>query len=160
NRGSEEPLELFAKFNQFRILTPFRKGPFGYEALNALCHKNLAKTLRLGERSVIPIIVVATDYGLELFNGEVGILVCHHKVNEFSAFQKGDYALFPGNSLEKAGQSMRQIPAILLPKFEYAYCLSVHKSQGSEFERVLLLLPEGSEIFGREVLYTGVTRAR
>ncbi len=54
----------------------------------------------------------------------------------------------------------RKIPAVLLPPFEYAYCLSVHKSQGSEFDHVLLLMPEGAEVFGREVLYTAVTRAK
>ena len=55
---------------------------------------------------------------------------------------------------------MRKIPALMLPSFEHAYCLSVHKSQGSEFNHVLLVLPEGSESFGRAALYTGVTRAK
>ena len=41
-----------------------------------------------------------------------------------------------------------------------AYCLSVHKSQGSEFDKVVLVLPEGSELFGRKMLYTAITRAR
>jgi exodeoxyribonuclease V alpha subunit len=54
----------------------------------------------------------------------------------------------------------RKIPASLLPSYEYAYVLSVHKSQGSEYEKVFLLVPSGSEVFGREVLYTAVTRAR
>lgn len=48
----------------------------------------------------------------------------------------------------------------MLPKYEYAYALSVHKSQGSEYDRVWLLLPPGSERFGREMLYTAITRAR
>ena len=65
--------------------------------------------------------------------------------------QEGDFAIFP-----KIGK----VPALLLPKYEYAYCLSVHKSQGSEFDHVLLLMPEGSEVFGRELLYTAATRAR
>ena len=55
---------------------------------------------------------------------------------------------------------MRRISALLLPKHELAYCLSVHKSQGSEFDHVILALPEGAELFGREIFYTAVTRAR
>ena len=48
----------------------------------------------------------------------------------------------------------------MLPRFEHAYALSVHKSQGSEYDRVWLLLPKGSERFGREMLYTAITRAK
>lgn len=51
-------------------------------------------------------------------------------------------------------------PCFPAPPYELAYCLSVHKSQGSEFDRVILLLPEGSELFGREMFYTAVTRAK
>ena len=47
-----------------------------------------------------------------------------------------------------------------LPPFEWGYCLSVHKSQGSEYDKVIALVPPGSERFGREVLYTAVTRAK
>ena len=50
--------------------------------------------------------------------------------------------------------------ALALHAFEYSYCLSVHKSQGSECDEVLILVPDGSEVFGREILYTAVTRAR
>ena len=67
-----------------------------------------------------------------------------------------DYALFPA----REGSTVRKIPALLLPRYERAYCLSVHKSQGSEFDHVLLVMPEGAESFGRELFYTAVTRAR
>ena len=90
---------------------------------------------------------------MELFNGEVGVLVSPPSSEQTA---NGDYALFSNNS----NGEVRKIPACLLPKYEYAYCLSVHKSQGSEFDRVLLLMPEGTEFFGREGLYTAVTRAR
>ncbi|MCP5468925.1 MAG: AAA family ATPase [Chlamydiales bacterium] len=58
------------------------------------------------------------------------------------------------------GQTSWGMPESMLPKYEYAYALSVHKSQGSEYDRVWLLLPPGSERFGREMLYTAITRAR
>ena len=58
------------------------------------------------------------------------------------------------------GEEVREMSAIVLPSFEFGYCLSVHKSQGSEYESVLILAPPGSEKFGKEVLYTAVTRAK
>ena len=70
-----------------------------------------------------------------------------------------DKRLRPFPSRLDDGQ-VRRFSALLLPRYELAYCLSVHKSQGSEFDHVILALPEGSELFGREVLYTAVTRAR
>ena len=54
----------------------------------------------------------------------------------------------------------RQIPIAALPPYEPAYALSIHKSQGSEFDHIVVLAPPGTEVFGREILYTAVTRAR
>lgn len=84
-----------------------------------------------------PIILTRTDRALGLYNGQTGIL-------------GADYALFDG----------KRLAPFLLPSYEYAYCLSVYKSQGSEFDEVWLVLPPGSEFFGKEMLYTAVTRAR
>ena len=68
-----------------------------------------------------------------------------------------DVVLFP--PVEENG-AIRRIPAAFIRHFQWAYALSVHKSQGSEYQKVFLLLPKGAESFGREALYTGVTRAR
>jgi exodeoxyribonuclease V alpha subunit len=57
-------------------------------------------------------------------------------------------------------KKIRSIPALLLPTYEYSYATSVHKSQGSEYDHVVFLASQGSEIFGKEVLYTALTRAR
>ncbi len=118
-------------FSRFRILSSVRKGPWGVDAINAMF------ALRLRSANM-PIMITRNDYRLGLANGETGML-------------KGDWAHFPGKEA---------IAKAALPPFEYAYALSVHKSQGSEYERVLFFLPPGSEVFGRELLYTGVTRAR
>jgi exodeoxyribonuclease V alpha subunit len=149
-----EDEKLIEKFNRFRILSPLRKGPFGVDEVNAQIKRHLTGKYRKRSRMAAPIMILTNDARLGVFNGEVGLLVKHHPID--ADFKKGDYALFPSYS----GGLCRKFPAILLPKFEYAYCLSVHKSQGSEFDNLLLLLPEGSEIFGREVLYTAITRAR
>ncbi|MCB1081734.1 MAG: AAA family ATPase, partial [Chlamydiia bacterium] len=121
----------------FRILSCLRRGPFGVEAINEL----------IWEEGEIPIIVTRSCKRMELSNGEMGVII---KKNEGRAIGKDDVARF----------GEREFPAALLPQYELAYCLTVHKSQGSEFDRVVLLVPKGAEVFGREVLYTGITRAR
>ncbi|MFS8564345.1 MAG: ATP-dependent RecD-like DNA helicase [Rhabdochlamydiaceae bacterium] len=100
-----------------------------------------------GKVLTVPILFIRTDYAQGIYNGDTGVLVYIEG--------KAAHALIP----EKDG-SLRKIPVFHLPPYEYAYCLSVHKSQGSEFDKVLLFIPPGSEVFGREILYTGVTRAR
>lgn len=152
-------LAVLNHFNRFRILSPLRKGPFGVEEFNRLMNNAYRSTLeKKGATTyIVPIMLLKNDFRLELFNGEVGVLVKPHYRCGQQDFElsKGDYALFAGK-----GTEVRRIPALLLPIFENAYCLSVHKSQGSEFDHLFLLLPTGSEHFGRELLYTGVTRAR
>jgi exodeoxyribonuclease V alpha subunit len=99
--------------------------------------------------------IISNDYRQDLFNGETGVLMRKLPAGEEKVSSE-DMAYF----FSRNGEEVRRIPGLLLPKFEYAYCLSVHKSQGSEFDRVVLLMPEGSELFGREVFYTAITRAR
>lgn len=156
-----QPQELLNHFNTFRLLSPLRKGVFGVEEINRLINQKVKTSLfAQGNTScklIAPIMLLKNDRRLELFNGEVGVLVRPNYnvgLGDFD-FVCGDFALFWGKDGE-----VKRVPALLLPPFEYAYCLSVHKSQGSEFEHLLLLLPPGSESFGRELLYTAVTRAR
>jgi exodeoxyribonuclease V alpha subunit len=157
---SAAPTELLTHFNRFRILSPLRKGPFGVEEINRRLFTALLQCSSRGGPFIAPILITRNERSLALNNGEVGILVNlrSHGQADLQPYElaPGDYALFPSSD----GQSVRRVPALLLPPFEYAYCMSVHKSQGSEFDKVLLLLPPGSELFGRELLYTGVTRAR
>ena len=143
---------LLEQANQFRILTPLRQGEYGTEQINRLIFEQLLKKTAMGTPFAIPILVTKNDYRLNLFNGDMGILI-RKIVSKDPSFplREEDQVYFPGN---------RKIPALLLSQYEYAYCLSVHKSQGSEFEDVLLVLPEGSERFGRKMLYTGATRAK
>jgi len=164
-KSLEHPLDALKDFARFRILTPLRKGPLGVEVLNALFLQMAVKQARMRQAAffVAPIMIVQNDHRQELFNGEVGLLVRPISAlalnSGLSISLSGSYALFAESGL-KNGPGIRNIPIVRLPKYEYAYCLSVHKSQGSEFEHVVMVLPEGSEHFGREVLYTGITRAR
>jgi len=141
-------------FDSIRLLSPLRKGLFGVEALNRLIWQKLSQHVPTKGWIPIPIIIAMNDYRQELFNGETGVLMRRLPLQSIGI---EDYAFFP--SRQKKGQ-VRRFPALLLPKYELAYCLSVHKSQGSEFDRVVLVLPEGAELFGREMFYTAITRAR
>lgn len=143
-----DPEAIFNAFLKFRILSPLRKGPFGTNELNDFIVSKVCSSSQDDGWLAFPIMITGNDYKLGLFNGENGLLIRKFPFGD----GQDDFAWFPTES--------KRMPSLLLPAYEYAYCLSVHKSQGSEFNHVLLLLPEGSEAFGREILYTGVTRAR
>lgn len=150
----DDYLSLFQTFNSIRLLSPMRKGPFGVDILNQLIWQHLCQNHNQAPWVAMPILITSNDYRQELFNGENGILIRKSPLNKSQA---NDFAFFLDRKQEG---NIRKIPLALLPKFELAYCLSVHKSQGSEFGHVILALPEGSESFGRQVFYTAITRAR
>lgn len=133
-----------------------RAGPLGVDSMN---HYFLNRSLSLAAEGtwwVEPILITRNNYELGLFNGDLGWIVRKVGPNfSLRQFHRDDEALF----CDRKG-GYRQISALALGAFEYSYSLSVHKSQGSEYDEVLILAPKGSELFGREVLYTAVTRAR
>jgi exodeoxyribonuclease V alpha subunit len=97
-----------------------------------------------------PVLIGRNDYGLELFNGDVGIVMPDRTVPHTTT------AWFQGPS-----GGMRRISPRVLPQHETVYAMTVHKSQGSEFDHVMLVLPaRSSPVLTRELLYTAVTRAR
>ncbi|MBA3721130.1 MAG: exodeoxyribonuclease V subunit alpha [Parachlamydiaceae bacterium] len=146
---------LLELFHTIRILSPMRRGPFGVDSLNNMFWTYFSRKYQNHDGWLaVPIMIVTNDYRSNLFNGETGTLLRKLPLNDN---QTNDYAIFPSSDTE---DGIRKISASLLPKYEYAYCLSVHKSQGSEFEKIVLVMPEGSELFGREIFYTAVTRAR
>ncbi|MEX1013515.1 MAG: exodeoxyribonuclease V subunit alpha [Waddliaceae bacterium] len=139
----EESLDTYLSLVQkYRILSPLRQGTLGVETMNKMIYEQFLE-IHSSEALMIPIIISSNDYKQKLFNGEVGVLVQTSSVEDNFAYING-----------------RKIPAILLPRYEWAWALSIHKSQGSEFDHLLLLLPEGSQKFSRELLYTGITRAK
>jgi exodeoxyribonuclease V alpha subunit len=92
--------------------------------------------------------VTRNDYALDLFNGDLGILWPDPDGVLRAWFLRPD-------------GSLKQIAPSRLPVHETAFAMTVHKSQGSEFDRVLLLLPDRDvRVLTRELLYTGITRAR
>ncbi len=150
------PEQILGKMGGFSILSCMRQGSLGVDAVNGYFLNQYLRLAAEGTWWVAPLMITRNDHELLLFNGDLGVVV-RKIVPDFSLrqFHCEDYALFHDR---KGG--VRQISALALNAFEYSYCLSVHKSQGSEYDEVLILVPKGSESFGREVLYTAVTRAR
>ncbi len=151
--ATNDPREALSRFSGFRILCAVRKGPFGVEGINARVETILAaqglipaagKHYR-GE----PVMVTRNDYATGLFNGDVGI------VWPDPADAGALRAFFPDGSTK-----VKSIAIVRLPPHETAYAMTVHKAQGSEFGETILILPPDSPLVTRELLYTGVTRAR
>jgi exodeoxyribonuclease V alpha subunit len=139
------------RLTDFRFLSCMRKGPWGVETLN---EKALAyvQSQRYGKDLIVPIIITKNDRILNIYNGMMGIWVG----TDLRAYLRGEGTLY----FIQADGSIRKISAKIVGSYSLSFCLSVHKSQGSEFNHVFLFLPEQSEKFGSEILYTGITRAK
>ena len=146
--------DIFAAFESFRILCALRQGPFGVTAINQRIESILeAERLINGSWPHYcgqPVMITRNNAQLRLYNGDVGLILADPDKNgELSA-------VFP----EGAGQFRRLSPQ-RLPEYETVYAMTVHKSQGSEFDTVLLILSDhDAPILTRELIYTGITRAR
>jgi exodeoxyribonuclease V alpha subunit len=135
-----------------RILCALREGPSGVEGVNRLAQSHLRRMRSIGSdvRSYpgMPILIGRNDYQLGLFNGDTGVL------------WPDEQGVLKGWFEQERG-GMRSVSLARLPAWQPSYAMTVHKSQGSEYDRVLLLLPqEDAPILTRELLYTGTTRAR
>ena len=147
---SPEPALALAAVARVRILCALRRGRYGVEGINARVEARLRREGQpAGEWTHgRPVLVTANDPHSGLFNGDVGVLLDRQD-------GRGVMAWFP--SL----QEPRSVPLAALPSHDTAWAMTVHRSQGSEFESVLLVLPpQAHELVGPELLYTGVTRAR
>lgn len=153
-RGGDAALAL-ALQQRFCVLTPHRRGRLGVEGLNRRVEGWLARcdppTIDGADGWYLgrPILVTRNDASLDLFNGDLGVIVAGPDGAPRAAFQGGE----PG--------SFRLLHPGRLPPHETVFAMTVHKSQGSQFDDVLLVLPEQpSPILTRELLYTAVTRAQ
>jgi len=155
--GAAEKLQAL---DRFAVLCAHRRGPHGQLAINRRIEAALraaglvpAGSDRYPGR---PVMVTQNDYQARLFNGEVGVLL---RDPQPPADGGGGGRLVAHFAAADGG--LRAIAAARLPPHESAYALSVHKSQGSEFDEVAVVLPpDASPVLSRELLYTAVTRAR
>lgn len=141
------------KFNELRILCAVRGGDHGLYQINKLVEDEL-KSRRLIDTDTEfynnrPIIITKNYYDLELYNGDIGIIRpdANNKLMAWFADGEGGLrAVIPG----------------LLAEAETVFAMTVHKSQGSEYNSVLIVIPdlEDSQLLTRELLYTAITRAK
>lgn len=148
-----DPRWVLTAFNRFRILCALQHGRRGVGAVNHQVELALAErgfAVRPGTwYPGRPVLVNRNDYGLGLFNGDIGVCLHHPDSGELRVW------------FERAEGGLRSFAPSRLPECQTVYAMTIHKSQGSEFEEVAVLLPEeDSRILGRELLYTAVTRAR
>ena len=156
---TDDPSEALNRFNRFKILCAVNMGPFGVDAVNRLAEQVLTN-VNLIQPDVSsdnpwyrgrPVLITSNDYNLELFNGDIGIVMPVPGTGSDDL-----YAFFPS-----AAGGLRRFLPHRLPEHGTVFAMTVHKSQGSEFDEVLLLLPDKDyPVLTRELLYTGVTRAR
>ena len=155
--------EVLGAFNDFQVLCALRKGPWGVEGLNQrIAQKLLAEKLidkTDGWYAGRPVLVTGNDYNLGLMNGDIGLTFSvpwdktepgEPKATLRVAFPSGD-----------STSGIRWISPSRLQQLETVYAMTVHKSQGSEFNHTCLVLPDRlSPVLTKELVYTGITRAR
>ena len=152
--GSAKPQAILAAFNHFRVLCAHRRGPLGVNNLNVLIEERLRRWVPIDTRQTWypgrPVMVNSNDYQLGLFNGDVGIALRDPRAN-------GAVRVF----FETPEGGLRRFPPVRLPPHQTVFAMTVHKAQGSEFDEVLVVLPEAlSPVLTRELVYTAITRAR
>ncbi|MBN7769942.1 exodeoxyribonuclease V subunit alpha [Marinobacter daepoensis] len=150
-------------FNEFQILCALRKGPWGVEGLNQLIAQQLLAEKLIekaeGWYAGRPVLITGNDYNLGLMNGDIGIT--------FRVPWDKTAAGEPKTTLRVAFPSsdsvggIRWISPSRLQQLETVYAMTVHKSQGSEFNHTCLVLPDRlSPVLTKELVYTGITRAK
>lgn len=148
-QGAGSPGEVLKHLERYRVLTAHRDGLHGAGGINRRFEERLFARSRTGTRWYTgrPVIVTRNDYDLRLFNGDIGV------------------ALGRGNGLrvyfEDAEGHIRGLAPGRLPEHETVFAMTVHKSQGSEFDAIALVLPEThTPVLDRPLIYTAITRAR
>ncbi|WP_070962533.1 exodeoxyribonuclease V subunit alpha [Vibrio sonorensis] len=154
--NSDSAKQVLAAFNHCRLLCAIREGEFGIVGLNQRIERALTarRLIAPGDRLWYhgrPIMVTKNDHGNGLYNGDIGI--CMYESEEEGARLKVYFELPDG--------AIKAVLPSRVPSHETAYAMTIHKSQGSEFEHTLMILPpDFSPILTRELIYTGITRAK
>lgn len=156
--------KVLAAFDQFQLLCAVRKGAWGVEALNeriaqALVRRGLLEQAN-GWYEGRPVLVTRNDYSLGLMNGDIGIALRLPEPPEApgAPMRQVLRVVFPRND---GSGALRHILPSRLSAVETVFAMTVHKSQGSEFAHCALILPDSlNPVLTKELVYTGITRAR
>lgn len=146
------PAEALARFRSFMILCALASGPFGVERINSIVADLLQKARLISRNRPWypgrPVMITRNSYRAGLFNGDTGL-----------AWPDADGRLRVW--FEGQGGELRALSPQRLPEHRTVFAMTVHKSQGSEFDRALLVLPDrDAPVLTRELVYTGCSRAR
>jgi exodeoxyribonuclease V alpha subunit len=154
--SKESVKDALASLNKVRFLCLTRENDYSVAEVNKAVEKHLRSIIkdkdsfnpREGFYHNQPVIITENDYNLSVFNGDVGLI--RKEGDTFLAW------------FETTDGETRSIPAGYLNHYDTVFAMTIHKSQGSEFENVFVMLPEkqGEKLLTRELLYTGITRAK
>lgn len=137
--------EAFQLLNTFQVLCAVKRGPCGVQRVNELAKSMLKKNERYYHG--LPIMISANERQVNLYNGDLGVVLAS-EAGELNAW-------FPD------GAGYRSVALSRLPAHEPVYAMTIHKSQGSEAAHIFMVLPdEPSPVLTKELLYTGITRAK
>lgn len=152
-REEASPQALLAAFGEFQLLCALREGPWGVGGLNARLEQLLQRKRRIVPSRHSrwyegrPVMIARNDSAVGLFNGDIGIALNRGQ---------GLRVWFP-----LADGSIKSVQSSRLPEHDTAWAMTVHKSQGSEFDHAALILPpQRTSVVTRELVYTAITRAR
>ncbi|WP_299020452.1 exodeoxyribonuclease V subunit alpha [uncultured Photobacterium sp.] len=156
----EEPAQVLKAFARVRLLCALREGDCGVSGLNQRIERGLVRAGKInpGDETWYvgrPVMITRNDHGLGLYNGDIGIAMLDAEPDP----QTGKHRLRV--YFDMPDGSIRGVLPSRLPEHETVYAMTIHKSQGSEFADTLMVLPSDfSPILTRELVYTGVTRAK
>ena len=152
-REKAQPDAILAAFSEFQLLCALREGPYGVSGLNVQLEQTLARKryVSLPRHSRWyqgrPVMIARNDSALGLFNGDIGVAL---------EGEQGMRVWFP-----MPDGTVKSFHPGRLPEHDTAWAMTVHKSQGSEFDHAALILPAQSvPLVTRELVYTAITRAR
>ena len=169
-RGGD-PRELLDLLGRFRVLAAVREGRDGVLALNARLERALAAAGLIDPAATYyigrPLLITVNDHRLGVYNGDVGIVVATADGPRVALPDARSEARSGARADVRSGVSsgVRLLHPRRLPAHETVFAMTVHKSQGSEFDEVALVLPRAPSlnersILTRELVYTALTRAR
>lgn len=149
---SRRMAELFHAFAALQILCALHYGQWGVVALNEAVEKNLVEKgfdCNQDWYQGRPVLLTKNDHDLQLYNGDIGIALYHKDSGQVKIWFQREDGVYMGLHPSR------------LPPHQTAFAMTIHKSQGSEFGEVIVVLPvEDSRILAKELLYTAITRAR
>ena len=180
--------QVFKLLTQLQILCTQRRGEWGVEGLNLSLESYFSRQDWIEQRSGFyagrPVMITENDHRLGLYNGDIGVVLpvrsdsLNHSLNQHQNQNWSGAATnlmrvwFPANN-QASGQRETNTDTIQfqyfltgqLPRHDTVYAMTTHKSQGSEFDHVVLCMPEPrseqqKQLLNRELFYTGITRAK